>query len=55
MISFSASHAQRFSDKAFEHSDSKSGISDINSAVRRKVNKIGGPPPSVLTTAMSVR
>jgi hypothetical protein len=44
MILLGAHYSQGFSDKTFERSDSKSGILDINSALRRKVDGIGGPP-----------
>jgi hypothetical protein len=44
MISFGAYHSQGFSDKTFERLEIKSGILDINSALRRKVDGIGGPP-----------
>jgi len=44
MILLDAHHSQGFSDKKFECSDIKSGTLDINSALRRKVDGIGGPP-----------
>src|ERR1700751_654546 len=50
MILLDAHHSQGFSDEKFERSEIKSGILDINSAPRRKVD---GPPPSALATAMT--
>jgi hypothetical protein len=37
-------HSQRFSDNTFERLETKSGTLDINSALRRKVDGMGGPP-----------
>src|ERR1700722_20127073 len=48
MILFGAYHSQRFSDKTFERLEIKSGILDINSVLRRKVDGIGRPPLTVL-------
>jgi hypothetical protein len=39
MLLFDAQQSQGFSDKSFDHLDSNSGIPDINSAPRRKVER----------------
>ena len=49
MLLFDAQQSQGFSDKSFDHLDSNSGIPDINSAPRRKVDGIGRSPPTVFS------
>jgi hypothetical protein len=48
MILFGPFHFQWFSDKTFEHLELKSGMLDVYSGRRKRADKIGRPPPTLL-------